>query len=291
MNGLEWFQGRHCGVTGAGGYIGSRLVQMLRQAGAIVEPSPENEVCFHLAAQTSAKKADEDPAEDWAVNVGGMYALIDEWRHEERKPFIVFASSATVVGSREMASPEPLTIYDLHKLAAEQALEHACRRGWARGTSLRLANVYGPSPAESGPDRGVLNRWILGATVGAYIELWGSGDWRRDYVFIDDVCRAFMLAAANQEATNGRHFQVGTGELWTVRQTAETVATVAQGRGIEAHVVQTEPPRPLPGLDTRDATMDPRPLAIATGWGSSPPLTSPPDGIARTLAYYLEKRP
>jgi len=257
---------------------------MLEEAGAIEGLHPDVDVIFHLAAQTNATASDAEPFEDFDANVEPVMGLIEEFRRAERKPFIVFAGAATQVGAPsgpplvdERIPDAPLTTYDLHKCMAELALEHACRRGWARGCTLRLANVYGPSPAESGPDRGVLNRMIRKATKGETVEVYGSGDWIRDYVFIDDVCRAFMLAAANQDTTNGRHFVIGSG----VGHSLRGVALMASLGRVE-HVT---PPAPLGVLDTRSAVMDSTAFLRATGWHADVDIER---GIGLTRDHYLE---
>lgn len=288
MNGIEWLKGRRCGISGAMGYIGSRLVQMLDEAGALPRDQDHSvEIIFHLSCQTSAAVADEDMLEDWAASVAPLVALLEEWKDDSTRPFIVLAGAATQAGLSAVPLIDgterdaPITVYDLHKCMAEQYLEHAVRRGWARGTTLRLANVYGPSPAESSKtDRGVLNQWIKKAACGETIEVWGSGEWLRDYVYIDDVCRAFMLAAAHQETTNGRHFVIGSGVGHSVR----AVAVALAARGNVEHVA---PPSPLGPLDTRNAVMDTTAFRDATGWE---PAISITDGIERTRAHYLEKQ-
>jgi nucleoside-diphosphate-sugar epimerase len=256
---------------------------MLVEAGAAVGPDKDVEVVFHLAAQTSARDADEDPLEDLSANVEPMYGLIEEFRGHEPKPFIVFAGAATQVGVpaesciHEGMTDAPLTVYDLHKCMAEMALEHACRRGWARGCTLRLANVYGQSTSESGPTRGVLNRMIRQSTRGEPVQVYGAGDWTRDYVYLDDVCRAFMLAAANQATTNGRHFVVGSGAAHLFAR----VAAIAAGGNFK-HVT---PDTVLAAIDTRNAVMDTSAFRHATGWRPAVWIT---EGIELTRAHYTE---
>jgi hypothetical protein len=46
------------------------------------------------------------------------------------------------------------TVYDLHKMMAEQYLKYYAAQGFVTAAVLRLANVYGPGPASSRPDRG-----------------------------------------------------------------------------------------------------------------------------------------
>src|SRR6185503_293003 len=142
--------------------------------------------------------------------------LLEASRHTENKPFIVFASTVTVVGitqpqpTNEAQECLPVTIYDLHKLIAEQYLEAYCRLNQAHGTTLRLANVYGPGSSAVVEDRGILNKMMRRALNEESLTMFGSGEWYRDYVYIDDVLAAISAALHHQIETNGRHWIVGS---------------------------------------------------------------------------------
>ena len=60
----------------------------------------------------------------------------------------------------EDAPDDPITVYDRHKLIAEDDLKAAAAQGVVRGATLRLANVYGPGARGQPRDRDVLNRMI-----------------------------------------------------------------------------------------------------------------------------------
>ena len=107
---------------------------------------------------------------------------------------------------------------------AEQALEMYCRMGNVQGTALRLANVYGPGPHGRCADRGVLNTMIRRALSGKPLTVYGSGEWLRDYIFIDDVNNAFIAALENKRAVNGQHWIVASGESYTIHDAFHLIA-------------------------------------------------------------------
>ena len=121
------------------------------------------DVIFHLASQTSFYKAESDPAQDYMDNVFPMQLLLDLVSKEKKKPFIVFAGTSTQCGIKdslpvgEDQKDNPSTIYDLHKLMAENYLKYYCIKEEAEGCCLRLCNVYGPGSKSSKDDRGILN--------------------------------------------------------------------------------------------------------------------------------------
>ena len=70
--------------------------------------------------------------------------------------------------------------------------------------------------AAGSSDRDILNRMIAAAMRGEPLTVYGTGDYVRDYVFVEDVADAFLRAAAHAEKINGRHFIVGSGRGVTI---------------------------------------------------------------------------
>ena len=99
---------------------------------------------------------------------------------------------------------------------AEEYLKMYCRLGYVRGAALRLANVYGPGPRSGRDDPRVLNAMIRKALAGKPLRVYGSGEWLRDYIFVDDVVNAFAAALEHQHSVNGRHWIVATGQRVTI---------------------------------------------------------------------------
>ena len=316
------FEGRRIVVTGGSGFIASALIARLARVKCSIlrvlrpaTPVPaapsgpadcelrrgdlgQREFCagvlpgadylFHFAAQTSVYEAERDRAADRKVNVLPMRQLLDAAGDTGARPFFVFAGSATQCGLAERglvdeALPDqPVTVYDRHKLEAEAMLEEAVRGGSARGTTLRLANVYGPSAAHDSADRGVLNRMMRRAMHGEALTLYGDGAQLRDYLYIDDAVDAFLAAAIGAARTDGRHFVVGCGEG---RSLAEAFAAVAQAAermtGRKAPVMRVPPPAGLSPIEARSVATNAARFRAATGWV---PRVAFADGIERTLA-------
>jgi nucleoside-diphosphate-sugar epimerase len=248
------------------------------------------DVIFHLAAQTSAAKANADPLEDVSINVLPMVSLLEACRQAQSVPTVLFAGTATECGLAsslpvdETVSDEPVTIYDLHKLVAENYLKFYCHQGAVRGATLRLANVYGPGPPSSNTDRGILNLMVRRALAGEELTVYGTGEYLRDYIFVDDVARAFIAAAENMEAVKGGHYLIGSGTSRTVVEAIQQVAArVASKTGIEVPVVHAVPPGTLSPIDTRNFTASTTLFQGRTGWRAMVSLT---EGIDRTIDFY-----
>jgi UDP-glucose 4-epimerase len=312
-------------ITGAGGYLAAAILRLLKdrcshivRVGRRKERFPPvagtsritdlagdirsrtlwesalegTDIVFHLAAQTSVALAEEDPWDDLQVNVAPMLHLLETCRHRRWNPTVLFAGTVTVAGLPQTlpvdeSHPEnPITVYDLHKLMAEKYLKYYAGRGFVRGAILRLANVYGPGPRSSSADRGVMNQMIWKAVRGEPLTVFGTGKQIRDYVYVDDVARAFAAATQNIENINGRHFVIGSGRGCSILEAAALIADrVRLKTGRQPEVRRIEPPQRPSEIDARNFVADTRSFSGATGWTPQVPLT---DGVDRTIQYCLE---
>ena len=312
-------RGKTVAVTGAAGFLGSHLVDRLAAVDCHIVrvmrapvPSSRNrsvriadiegnvcdravwdrivdaDVIFHFAAQTSAAAAAQNPTADFDANVTPMRHLLAACRARDRRPLVLFAGTVTQAGvpSRlpvdEDAADDPLTVYDRHKLIAEGDLETAVSAGLVCGATLRLSNVYGPGAHGRAADRDVLNRMIAAALRGETLTVFGSGAFLRDYLFVDDVVDAFLMAASRPDRVNGRHFVVGSGRAVTIREAFELVASrVKSVTGRDVAVTTRE--CALSPIERRNFVADPSRFSAATGWLPSWSLAR---GIDRTIEVY-----
>lgn len=250
---------------------------------------PGVDFVFHLAAQTSVPRADQDPRADFDVNARPVLHLLETCQRAPKPPIVLMAGTATQAGIPisnpvdETHPDVPVTIYDLHKLVAESYLKHYSAHGLVRGATLRLANVYGPGPASASADRGVLNTMIRRALRGEALTVFGTGEYLRDYVFVEDVTAAFLAAGAHIERLNGRSFLIGSGTGYTLRQALDLVAErVSLTTGCRVPVIHADPPAPLHPIEARNFVANPARFRQATGWAPSVAL---PEGIDRMVAY------
>jgi len=216
-------------------------------------------------------------------------------RAARRRPRVVYASTATVHGLTERlpvdedAETSPITVYDLHKLCAERHLELASSQGLLDGVSLRLSNVYGPSPGSRSADgRGVLNTVTARAMRGADLCLYGDGAYLRDYVYIADVVRAFVTAGV-QPGVSGRSLNVGSGTGITVRDAFHLVTERAERVSGRRSVVRCAPwPDHADPIDRRHFTANIDRMDMVCGWrpavGLADGIDHLIDHLARTTA-------
>lgn len=249
------------------------------------------EIIFHFAAQTSVYKANECPSADIKINVLPMIHMLETCEKEGLNPIILFSGTATEIGMPsklpvdETHPDNPVTIYDLHKLMAENYLKYFVRQGVVRGAILRLANVYGPGPPGSSGDRGVLNMMIRRAIDGEPLTVYETGGFLRDYIFVEDVARAFLTAVGCIGEINGQHYVIGSGHGYTIFDAFSLIVDrVAKKIGQKTPVVTEEPPKQLSVIEKRNFVADSSKFILETGWK---PKYSLADGIDITIESYL----
>lgn len=247
------------------------------------------DIVFHVAGNTSVSAAVRDPAHSLTSTVLPLTHLVATAHRAGRTPRVVYASTARVYGVvralpvAEDTDARPVTPFGLHNLMAEQLLALASRQGAIDGISLRLGNVYGPSPCGSTADeQNVLNKITRLAVQGADVPLYGDGNYLRDYVHIDDVVRAFVRAGATA-GIGGRSFNVSSGRGITVRDAFHLIAERAgSAAGTTIRVREVPWPEDETSIECRDFTGDISRIASACGWRPMVPFT---EGIDRLIAF------
>lgn len=315
---LSYFREKRILVTGASGYLATRLAAALknvdctlirlsrsqslasinseaqvidrcgdiRSKGIWEETLQDVDIVYHFAAQTSVYVAKDDPYADFQTNVLPMLNMLETCRNRDLKPVILFSGTVTQAGMAESLPVDetcqdmPITIYDMHKMMAEKYLEYYCRREIVRGATLRLANVYGPGPSGNA-DRGVLNKMILKALAGEELTIYGKGDYLRDYIYIDDVVTAFLTAPRNIDTLNGKHYVIASGHGYTVAQAVNLVADQAALRNQRrVEIKHVKPPSEMSPIESRNFIADTGLFERATGWRSEHNLA---DGITKMM--------
>lgn len=125
------------------------------------------------------------------------------------------------------------------------------------------------------------------ALAGSPLTVYGTGESLRDYVYIDDVVEAFVVAMRHQSETNGRHWIVASGESHSIRGAFEIIRDqVASSTGRRVEIETVEPQYELSPIESRNFVADISGFKSATGWHPTVKLT---DGIGKTIEALLGK--
>jgi UDP-glucose 4-epimerase len=195
------------------------------------------DIVFHQAGLVSVTESTERPVASQSANVGGTVQVLDSARRTDTS--VVVASSAAVYGSPESvpvtedAEHAPTSPYGIDKLAVDHYTRLFADLYDLPAVALRYFNVYGPGQPDSGYS-GVVSTVLSQARAEETLTVHGDGTQTRDFVHVDDVVRANLLAAESDAA--GRAFNVGTGTETSINELARAVVDVLDTDSDIAHV-------------------------------------------------------
>ena len=240
------------------------------------------EVIYHLAAQVDVRESVADPIRDAEINVLGTIAVLEAARLADVRK-VVYASTIGSYGETDEAelpvdeddTSPALSPYGTSKRAAIEYLRTYGELYGLEWTALTLANVYGPHQTTAG-EGGVVATFIGRMLAGQPCTVFGDGEQTRDFVFVDDVVHAFVLAT---DRAAGERCNIGTGERTSVNQLFRALAA-ATGYGHEpVHAPAREG-------EIRHSALDARRAGRELGWK---PWTTLEEGLAATLAWAAER--
>lgn len=293
-------------VVGAAGFIGSHLCTHLAERGTAVlgidrheiaagvpvhrrlqADFPRTEVCdaikshradhvYLLAGTSSVRDSLADPLADLSGNIRDTVAFLEWIRQEGYEATVVFASSAAVYGEPVnlpitiATAPQPVSPYGISKLAGELYVRMYARMHGLDGRVVRPFSVYGP-----GLQKQVV--WdILRKLDGTGPQtLAGTGTETRDFVYVEDVCSAFLAVA--DKGTPGGIYNVCSGAETTIARLASILSTMTDRPALDfSGDVRLGDPRHWRGACTELEEL---------GWQ---PKVSLDEGLARTVQWFRQ---
>ncbi len=201
---------------------------------------------FHEAAIPSVPKSVADPVGTNGPNLTGTLNVLEASRKAGVKRVLYAASSAAygddpTLPKTEAMLPAPLSPYAVQKLAGEHYLASYARVFGLETVALRYFNVFGPRQDPSSQYSGVLARFISLMLAGEAPTIFGDGTTSRDFVYIDNVVSANLLAAkASAVNVSGKVFNVATGRRTTLLEAYEEVKRITGYTGGINHAPERE---------------------------------------------------
>ncbi len=186
---------------------------------------------IHLAAQTSVPRSVKDPLETNLINVTGTLNVLVAARDAHVKR-VVFASSCAVYGKtselpiRESAALHPISPYGISKQAGEAYGRVFQEMYGLEFVALRYFNVFGPRQDPGSPYSGVLSVFNASLLNRSQPTVYGDGEQSRDFVYVQNVAAANLLAAEAADAA-GLAINIGTGKRCTLNATLARLEKIA----------------------------------------------------------------
>ena len=243
---------------------------------------------FHLAGQVSHVLSLTDPFPDIEYNIKGSVVLMEALRRHNPRARLIFTGTRGQYGPAvrlpvdEKAPSNPKGIYEISNLTAEKIIEVYHRIHGIPSVLLRLTNIYGPRAQMKHPHYGVLNWFVRLAIDDQCIKVFGDGQIKRDFLFVDDCVEA-MLACALAPAATGEVLNVGIDSPTTFVETVQELIRVAGTGRWEFAPFTPERQAQEPG----DFYSNIGKIQRLVGWR---PRTSLTEGLARTVAFYRQHK-
>ncbi|MGO9179907.1 MAG: NAD-dependent epimerase/dehydratase family protein [Candidatus Limnocylindrales bacterium] len=257
--------------------------------GSILDPSALDqavagcEVVFHLAAIASVARSAVAPRWTNEVNVSGtIETMLAASRHRVRR--VVFAGSSAVYGvpeslpSAELLRPAPQSPYGVSKLAGEHYVHTLGALHNVETVALRYFNVFGPGQDPTSEYAAVVPRFVTAVLGGSVPVINGDGGITRDFVYVDNVVQANLLASL-PSSPSGLTCNIASGTRTGLLELLEAICQAA-GRRVEPLL---GPPR---AGDIRHSQAD---ISLAHSRLGYRVSISFEEGIARTVAWYRNR--
>lgn len=248
-------------VTGAAGFIGAAVAHALIQRGdkviaidnlstgfrnnipkeaRFIEGDCQNQdvldqlqtesidCIYHIAGQSSGEISFDDPVYDLQTNGQSTLQLLQLCRDINCQK-LIYASTMSVYGDvpnkaiSEDRIPAPKSFYAVGKLASEHYLQIYAREFGIQTAALRLFNVYGPGQNLTNMRQGMVSIFLAQALSDKKIHVKGAKDRFRDFVYIEDVVKAFIRTEARLKNNDFLLCNISSGRRTTVEELVNTI--------------------------------------------------------------------
>lgn len=240
------------------------------------------DVIFHLAAQINLRDSVVDPPNDAEINIMGTLTLAHLAGEIGVKKIIysstggpMYPESARIPYS-EKTPPEPISPYGISKRTGEMYLHYAYQVHGVPYVALRYANVYGPRQ-NAKAEAGVIAIFCQKMLKGESVHISGTGKQTRDFVYVEDVVRANMMAM-NRKAVG--EFNVGTGKETDINTLFKKLKKLT---GYDLPVRKTT----APAGEVMRSALNAKKARAQLGWA---PKVKMEDGLKKTLAWFQKQQ-
>ncbi len=238
------------------------------------------EAVIHFAAFSQVEESTRKEKEYWKNNVINSVVLLEEMQKKGIKKF-VFSSSASVYGEpkkipiKESAELNPVSPYGETKKTLEKILELYNSAFGLKSVSLRYFNAFGPKELHQ-PETHAIPNFINAVLKKEKINVFGDGKQVRDFVFVEDLAKAHVIALEKIEEFDFEVFNLGSGKGFSVNEVIEMIFRVSK----KETEIDFLPERKG---DPKKLTADISKAEKILGWA---PETDLEKGIEKTLDFF-----
>ena len=198
----------------------------IRDAAALAEVCRGIDVVVHLAAHTRVIDSVSNPELNFQINAGGTLNVLQASRLAGVKKVIFASTGGAILGEQEPPVhegmvPRPVSPYGAGKLAGEAYCSAYFGSFGLNTVALRFSNVYGPGSYHKGS---VVAQYFKNLMKGEPLVIYGDGQQTRDFIYVDDLVDAILLA--DEVDTPGEVFQIASGRETSILDLLATMQQV-----------------------------------------------------------------
>ncbi len=186
---------------------------------------------FHLAAKVELQESILNPSDTFQNNITGTSNVVESCIKFKKR--LIFASSCSVYPLnqkkkfKESHKTFPSSPYSISKDMGEKIINYYLNRKKINASILRCFNVYGKKQNIKSKYAAVIPKFIHNAKNYKNLKLNNGGKQSRDFVYVDDVCKAYLLL--NNNKVSGT-YNIGSGTPTTIKDLAKMIIKIV-GRG------------------------------------------------------------
>jgi UDP-glucose 4-epimerase len=243
---------------------------------------------FHLAGQVDHILSLSDPFPDIDINIRGSAVVMEAVKANAPDARVVYTGTRGQYGptvklpASEDAPMNPMGLYELSNLTAEKMMILYNDKHRIATTALRLTNIYGPRAQMQHSRYGVVNWFVRIALDNGTIKVFGEGNIKRDFLYVDDAVEAILMSAAKDEAIGGI-FNVGRDTPSNFLDLAKLVVDLAGMGKWQFAPFSPERAKQEPGDFYSDITK----IRNSLGWEPRVDLEA---GLRKTIDFYKEHK-
>ncbi len=290
-------------VTGGTGFIGTSLIIKLKELGANVDNFDKQngndiqnnkqveefikngyDIIFHLAGFSGSAQSNKEKLKCLKINLLASVNLYELILRHSPKTKVILSSSRLEYGPPkylpvdENHPTNPTSMYGLTKLTATQMALVYHNQAGLNVTIFRTSNVYGPHKNKKFQGYNLINHFIDLAEENKSLTIFGNGEQKRDYLYIDDLTEAFIMAASSKKSS-GEIFNLGSGTGIEIKEMAQMIIKkIGKGR-----LKYVKWPIDYLALETGSYVSDIKKIKRELGFA---PRVSLEEGIIRTLREF-----
>ena len=209
------------------------IVGDIRDPAAVARAAQGMDIVMHLAAHTRVVESLANPELNFEVNALGTLNVLRASLAAGVQKFIFASTGGAILGEQpppvhEEMVPRPISPYGASKLAGEAYCSAFCGSFGLNTVALRFSNVYGPFSYHKGS---VVAQFFKNLMQQRPLVIFGDGRQTRDFLFVDDLVGALLLA--DEKDTPGEVFQIASGQETSIASLVELMRQLLPGVRME----------------------------------------------------------